>query len=103
MFYSGKIKYYTVPPEENPTEVHISSAIVTEIAKEFDLDNFKSMETETLAGLNTNADAGKDAAVIESLGPVEAAEAMEQDAKSDELVREQILLSVYYFNIIILR
>ncbi|XP_063218124.1 guanine nucleotide-binding protein-like 3 homolog [Bacillus rossius redtenbacheri] len=46
----GKIKYYTVPPEDD-SEVHISAAIVGEAAAEFDVASFEAMETEMLGSL----------------------------------------------------
>ncbi|RZC31879.1 GN3L Grn1, MMR HSR1, and/or FeoB N domain containing protein [Asbolus verrucosus] len=65
---SGKIKYYTIPPEDdNP--VHISSAIVTEIAKEFDLDTFETMEVDNLNKIERESGPLKDSFVLESLGP----------------------------------
>lgn len=79
----GKIKYYTMPPESHQ-EVHISSAIVSEIAKEFDLDNFESMETETLDKISKNVGAIlEDAFVLESLGPVDSLEKMDDDDDDD--------------------
>lgn len=61
--------------------MHISSAIVTEIAKEFSLDDFDNMETEVLNNLQHSA-VDKNAIIIDSLGPVEAAEAMDDDTNS---------------------
>lgn len=60
--------------------MHISSAIVTEIAKEFSLDDFENMETEVLNNLQ-DSEANKNAIIIDSLGPVEA-ETMEEDTNS---------------------
>ncbi|KAL1137804.1 hypothetical protein AAG570_009500 [Ranatra chinensis] len=45
----GKIHYYTLPPEAQ--ETHVSSEIVKEMAKEFDLANFETMEVEALSEL----------------------------------------------------
>ncbi|XP_045473899.1 guanine nucleotide-binding protein-like 3 homolog isoform X1 [Harmonia axyridis] len=41
---SGKIKYYTLPPEES-RDVHISAAVLSKEAEEFDIDNLEMMET----------------------------------------------------------
>ncbi|KAK4876229.1 hypothetical protein RN001_012651 [Aquatica leii] len=73
----GKIKYYTVPPEENESSVHVSSTIVTEIAKEFDIEKFESMETEVLDKMCKE---GIDSAiVVDSLGPTTLVDEMELD------------------------
>jgi len=60
-FCRGKISYHTEPPEDN--EIHISSAIVTEVAQEFDLEKYdkenlapqQEMDTE----IATSTSAGK--------------------------------------------
>ncbi|EFA10479.1 guanine nucleotide-binding protein-like 3 homolog [Tribolium castaneum] len=80
---SGKIKYYTVPPEDEG-QVHVSSAIVTEVAKEFDLDSLETMEVDTLDQIEKEG-ASKGAFVLDSLGPVESVEEMETESKSDLL------------------
>ncbi|CAG9828930.1 unnamed protein product [Diabrotica balteata] len=81
---NGKIKYYTVPPEEPQNNVHISAAIVTEVAKEFDLDSFETMETDILNKIEKESDTKSKAFVLESLGPVDSIEDMEEEA--DELI-----------------
>ncbi|CAH1156217.1 unnamed protein product [Phaedon cochleariae] len=88
---NGKIKYYTLPPEEDLTNVHISSAIVTEIAKEFDLDNFESMETEVLNKIEKESGSKDNAFLLDSLGPVEE---MEEDTVEDkQLLSKKINVS----------
>lgn len=47
----GKIAYYTLPPEESNKDVHVSAKIVSEIAKEFDIETFEAMESETLGSI----------------------------------------------------
>ena len=42
----GKVKYYTHPPELENRSTHISSEIVSEYSKEFDLDNLDKMEQD---------------------------------------------------------
>lgn len=76
---TGKIKYYTVPPEDE-NQAHISSSIVTEISKEFDLDAIETMEIETLDKIEKETGSNKNSFVLESLGPVNALEAMEDDS-----------------------
>jgi nuclear GTP-binding protein len=80
-FNSGKIRYYTIPPEDEH-DPHISSAIVQQMATEFDISSYEAMETDTLnAGLTQNLMAK--GVVIQSTGPVEAedesGEKMEED------------------------
>ncbi|XP_018576032.1 guanine nucleotide-binding protein-like 3 homolog [Anoplophora glabripennis] len=87
---NGKIKYYTLPPEENENDVHISSSIVTEVAKEFDLDSFESMETEILNKIGKEADPKTNSFVLDSLGPVESVEEMEEDVEDKELLSDRI-------------
>lgn len=86
LIFSGKIKYYTLPPEENENDIHISSSIVSEVAKEFDLDSFESMETDTLNRIEKEADQKTNSFVLDSLGPVESIEEMEEDVEDKELV-----------------
>lgn len=76
----GKIKYYTLPPEENQTS-QISSAIVSEEAKEFDLENYEQMETEILDQIEKEKDKSNNGNIIllETSGPVDALEQMEED------------------------
>ncbi|XP_077287521.1 nucleostemin 1 [Arctopsyche grandis] len=68
---TGKVKYYTLPPEnliENGE--HTGATIVSSFAEEFDLNKFEAMETEILGQLsNPNADL---ATQISSTGPVKA-------------------------------
>ncbi|XP_059052494.1 guanine nucleotide-binding protein-like 3 homolog [Achroia grisella] len=65
----GKVRYFTEPPETLDTEVHVEAKIVTEIAKEFDINSFEAMETEAMGQLDahrTDAEGVK----ITSTGPV---------------------------------
>lgn len=78
-----------MPPEVDESSAHISSEIVTEVAKEFNLDEFESMETEVLNSIEKESGNIKNSFVIESTGPVEAVEEMEQDEEST-LVRNFI-------------
>lgn len=67
---SGKIRYYTVPPEQ--ANCHVSAEIVNTMVKEFDLANFAaeekmvldSIEKEVTQDLTVAPDA------VDSLGPV---------------------------------
>lgn len=51
MFFSGKLKYYTVPPEED-LDVHIDAKIVAQMGQEFDLASIEVMESETMTELS---------------------------------------------------
>jgi nuclear GTP-binding protein len=88
---SGKIKYHTLPPEDDSEEVHVSSAIVTEVAKEFDLESVETMEVDSLNKIEKEAGANNDSFVLESLGPVDQMEEMEEDAPAEkELLSDKI-------------
>lgn len=52
---TGKIKYCTQPPEDN-SSVHISASIVSNDAKEFDLDANDAMETDVLNNFAASID-----------------------------------------------
>ncbi|KAK5645484.1 hypothetical protein RI129_006784 [Pyrocoelia pectoralis] len=76
----GKIRYYTIPPEDSDADVHVSSKIITESVKEFDLENFESMETELLNEISETTVDHNPAFVIPSFGP--ATTEMEEDTNS---------------------
>ena len=82
---NGKIKYYTLPPEDD-SQVHVSSTIVTEVAKEFDLDGIEAMEVSNLDKIEREAGNTKDSFVLESLGPVHIEKMEEDGAEEQELV-----------------
>jgi len=50
---SGKIKYFTHPPETKDESCEISAEIVTEFAKEFKLDDLDKMDAEDMESLPT--------------------------------------------------
>lgn len=81
MFNSGKIRYYTLPPEDEH-DPHVSSAIVQQMAAEFDISSYEAMEADTLnAGLTQDPLAR--GMVIQSSGPVEAADQSEEKMEQD--------------------
>ncbi|XP_017873297.1 PREDICTED: guanine nucleotide-binding protein-like 3 homolog [Drosophila arizonae] len=66
---TGKIKYCTQPPEvKENSNVHISASIVHADARDFDVDNFESMETDVLNQCPEKTD---DIMEITSTGPLE--------------------------------
>jgi nuclear GTP-binding protein len=78
---SGKIRYYTIPPEDEH-DPHVSSAIVQQMAAEFDISSYEAMETDTLnAGLTQDLVAR--GTVIQSSGPVEARDQSEEKMEED--------------------
>lgn len=75
---TGKIKYCTQPPEESST-LHISASIVSEGAREFDIENFDAMETDVLDKFDVKFD---DIMDITSTGPVNMEELPERSKLS---------------------
>lgn len=63
---TGKIKYCTQPPEAD-AHVHISAAIVSDEAREFEIENFDQMETDVLNNFTVKVE---DAMEVISTGPV---------------------------------
>ncbi|XP_065156161.1 guanine nucleotide-binding protein-like 3 homolog [Atheta coriaria] len=87
---NGKIKYYTVPPEDDPS-VHISSTIVKEVAAEFDVEQFETMETDVMKQLEKeNVGGNANTMLLESLGPVTLEEQMDDDKTTDNLISENV-------------
>lgn len=78
---TGKIKYCTQPPEAD-SDVHISAAIVSDAAREFDIDNFEQMETEVLDNFVVKAE---DALEYKSTGPVNM-QTFADDASSAQII-----------------
>lgn len=65
---TGKIKYCTQPPEtDTNTNAHISAAIVSAEAREFEIENFDQMETDMLNNFTVKVE---DAMEMTSTGPV---------------------------------
>lgn len=50
---TGKVKYYTLPPEDIQENGHVDAKIVSNFAEEFDLNSFEAMETEMLGNLTS--------------------------------------------------
>ncbi|XP_052835064.1 guanine nucleotide-binding protein-like 3 homolog [Drosophila gunungcola] len=74
---TGKIKYCTQPPEvQEAQSVHISASIVHSEAREFDVENFESMETEILEHCAVKTD---DIMEITSTGPLEIRQPREEE------------------------
>ncbi|CAL7952323.1 unnamed protein product [Xylocopa violacea] len=84
---SGKIRYYTVPPEQ--PECHISAEIVNEISKEFDIENFATQEKMVLDNIEEESTKKKliDPLLVESAGPVSSA--MEIELQKEAQIKIQ--------------
>lgn len=84
---SGRIKYYTLPPEDQ-NNAHISSSIVSEVVKEFDLENLSTIESEVLNNLGKECENDMKIypVLIESVGPIESVdeEMFEDHTKKNE-------------------
>lgn len=73
---TGKIKYFTHPPETNEPDVHLGSSIVTQEVKEFGLDDFESTASKILDRIEARMKLEKDEDIedlfmeVETKGPV---------------------------------
>jgi len=82
---SGKIKYFTHPPETKDVSCEISAEIVTEFAKEFKLDDLDKMDAEDMDSLPTVLPS--QTMLLPSTGVVgeaQKAEEMEESEEEDE-------------------
>ncbi|KAK9303438.1 hypothetical protein QLX08_004918 [Tetragonisca angustula] len=82
---SGKIRYYTVPPEE--PNCHISAEIVNKMNKEFDIESFAGQEKMMLDNFEEVAEKTIDPLIIESSGPVISA--MEVELQKETQIKIQ--------------
>ncbi|KAH8247578.1 hypothetical protein KR038_006642, partial [Drosophila bunnanda] len=86
---TGKIKYCTQPPEvQDAQTVHISASIVHSEAREFDVENFESMETEILDQCAVKTD---DIMEITSTGPLEIRQPREEEDPATKLAANLII------------
>ncbi|XP_072940500.1 guanine nucleotide-binding protein-like 3 homolog [Epargyreus clarus] len=76
---TGKVRYFTEPPETLDSDVHVEAKIVSSMAQDFDINSFEAMETEAMNALNSPDD---DGIKITSTGPVKAA--LDTDMQVDE-------------------
>jgi nuclear GTP-binding protein len=83
---TGKIKYYTHPPEVETRSTHISAEIVSAFSKEFSLDTLDKMEEDEWQNLPTVLPS--QTMLIESSGIVadnaKQEESMDTDSSDDE-------------------
>ncbi|XP_017130713.1 guanine nucleotide-binding protein-like 3 homolog [Drosophila elegans] len=86
---TGKIKYCTQPPEvQEAQSVHISASIVHSEAREFDVENFESMETEILEHCAVKTD---DIMEITSTGPLEIRQPREEEDSATKAAANVII------------
>lgn len=86
---TGKIKYCTQPPEvQEGQNVHISASIVHSEAREFDVENFESMETEILEHCAVKTD---DIMEITSTGPLEIRQPREEAEPADKITASLVI------------
>ncbi|XP_068713404.1 guanine nucleotide-binding protein-like 3 homolog isoform X1 [Montipora foliosa] len=83
---SGKIVFYTHPPEQHSLPTHLSADIVSEWSKEFDLNSLLEQEQAEYQGQHPSSE---DAMVLEAGMPVDSAEIVEEDMDSDEEQEEE--------------
>nr|XP_036674686.1 guanine nucleotide-binding protein-like 3 homolog [Drosophila suzukii] len=80
---TGKIKYCTQPPEvQEAQSVHLSASIVHSEAREFDVENLESMETEILEHCAVKTD---DIMEIACTGPLEIRQPREEESPAESL------------------
>ncbi|XP_017890674.1 guanine nucleotide-binding protein-like 3 homolog [Ceratina calcarata] len=88
---SGKIRYYTVPPEQ--PECHVSAEIVSQISKEFDIDNnFAEQEKMVLDNIEEESAKNKanDPLLIESSGPVVSAMSVQLEKEAQIKIQDKL-------------
>ena len=87
---SGKIKYFTLPPETETKETHVSAEVVSTFAKEFSLENLDKMDQDDLSDMPAVKPSEEaflavgSSGMIETINQEENIESMEDD--SDEEV-----------------
>ncbi|EGI64119.1 Guanine nucleotide-binding protein-like 3-like protein [Acromyrmex echinatior] len=87
---SGKIRYYTVPPEQ--PVCHISAEIVNQVAKEFDIESFAAEERMMLDNFTTHStnNPTTDPVLINSTGPVSTAMEIEIQKEAEYKVQKKL-------------
>merc|ERR1712002_104525 len=85
---SGKIKYFTLPPETETKETHVSAEVVSAFAKEFSLENLDRMDQDDLNDLPavqpSDTIAVGSSGMIESINQEEDVEEEMEDDGDDE-------------------
>ncbi|XP_067683013.1 guanine nucleotide-binding protein-like 3 homolog [Haliotis asinina] len=77
---TGKITYYTHPPEQTSLPTHLSAELVQEMGKAFSIEDIKEEETKILQSLKPKSSSH---VLMESLGPVKGI-VQESDLPADE-------------------
>ncbi|XP_023936909.2 guanine nucleotide-binding protein-like 3 homolog [Bicyclus anynana] len=79
---TGKVRYYTVPPEA--PAAHVEARIVSRAAPEFDINQYEAMETDVINSLGDHST--EEAIKITSTGPVKALDEMQVDEDESSLL-----------------
>ena len=90
---SGKIKYYTHPPETETKETHVSAEIVETFAKEFSLENLDKMDENELVDIPEPNPS--ETMVIESSGMVPNINQDEQEMSDIDVDDEETIGESY--------
>ncbi|XP_067950471.1 guanine nucleotide-binding protein-like 3 homolog [Watersipora subatra] len=78
---SGKITYYTQPPEQHTLPTHLSAELVTSMAAEFDIDALTNAERDDMKGLKSHM---SNAMLVTSNGfTEEVSEQVDEDVELD--------------------
>lgn len=84
---SGKIKYFTLPPETESKETHVNAQIVASFAKEFSLDDLDKMDQDDINDLPaiqpSETMALGSSGIVENINQEEDMEASEEESESD--------------------
>ncbi|CAK9797123.1 Guanine nucleotide-binding protein-like 3 homolog [Anthophora plagiata] len=87
---SGKIRYYTVPPEQ--PNCHVSAEILTQMSEEFNIESFAEQEKMVLDTFEKEFAAKKvtEPLLIESSGPVTSAMEVELEKEAQIKVQNKL-------------
>ncbi|KAL0840084.1 hypothetical protein ABMA28_015403 [Loxostege sticticalis] len=86
---TGKVRYFTEPPETPDSEVHVDAKIVSAAAQEFDINAFEAMETEVMDQFNSNA-LDIEPIKITSTGPVTMDDGMQVDEDESSILPKSL-------------
>lgn len=94
---SGRIRYFTQPPENKDSEAHISAAILPSSAAlvpEFDINSYEAMESEVISSLDSMEAKARKRSKSEALevsldGKPDAPPASSEEEEEEEMETEQ--------------
>merc|ERR1712193_321399 len=92
-WHGGKIKYFTLPPETETKETHVSAEVVSAFAKEFSLENLDKMDQDDLSDLPavqpSDTIAVGSSGMIETISQEEDIEEENMEEDDDEVEDEE--------------